>query len=61
MKPTLPNVSFAKSTRLFICSPEFYFFKKQLSCDIAFLISQGTISHILGAGEDMHLEVQIQL
>ena len=45
---SIAHVSFVKSARTFICCPEFYFFKK-MSSEFAFLISQGTISHILGA------------
>ena len=48
----IANVPFAKSARTFICCPELYFFKK-ISSDFSFLISQGTISHILGAREDI--------
>ena len=46
-KAYIANVPFAKSARTFIYCPKFYFFKKII------FISQGTISHILGAREDM--------
>ena len=48
----IANVPFAKSARTFICCPEFIFSLK-VSSDFAFLISQRTFSHILGAREDM--------
>ena len=48
----IANVAFSKSARTCICCPEF-FFSLKISRDFAFLISQGTISHIFGAREDM--------
>lgn len=41
------NVSFAKSTRTFICCPEFYLSLK-ISSHFAFSISQKSITYILG-------------
>ena len=46
----IANVSFAKSARTSVAQS---FIFKKMSSDFAFLISQGTISHILGARKDM--------
>ena len=46
----IANASFATSGRTFICCPEYYFFFYFFfffQSNFAFLISQGTISHIL--------------
>ena len=46
----IANVPFAKSARTFICR---FIFSLKVSSDFAFLISQRTFSHILGAREDV--------
>ena len=48
----IANVSFATPARTIIYCPECYLVFK-ISSDFAFLISQETISHILGVREDM--------
>ena len=51
-KAYIANVPFTKSARTFVCCTKFFIFSLKISRDFAFLISQGSISHILGPKED---------